>query len=76
MIALSNVAKQYGRRVLMMSASFQLNPGEKIGLVGPNGAGKTTLAMELLPDEGECSTFINADLLAAGLNPLQSDFAG
>ena len=43
MIAFSNVSKQYGRQVLFVDASFQLNPGEKAGLVGPNGAGKTTL---------------------------------
>src|SRR5207249_3076544 len=24
-------------------ASFQINPGEKVGLIGPNGAGKTTI---------------------------------
>jgi ATP-binding cassette subfamily F protein 3 len=48
MIALSNVCKQYGRRVLLVDASFQLNPGEKVGLVGPNGAGKTTLLDTLL----------------------------
>ena len=34
MITLSNITKQYGRRVILMDASFQLNPGEKIGLVG------------------------------------------
>jgi ATPase subunit of ABC transporter with duplicated ATPase domains len=43
MIALSGVAKQYGRQVLFVDASFQLNAGEKIGLVGPNGSGKTTI---------------------------------
>jgi ATPase subunit of ABC transporter with duplicated ATPase domains len=42
-IALSGISKQYGRQVLFVDASFQLNPGEKIGLVGPNGAGKTTI---------------------------------
>ena len=42
-----------------MDASFQLNPGEKVGLVGPNGAGKTTLFRmvvgEETPDEGSVS---------------------
>src|SRR5262245_4264632 len=59
MIALSNVCKQYGRRVLLVDASFQLNPGEKIGLVGPNGSGKTTIfrmiAGEEEPDSGDVS---------------------
>ena len=43
MIALSGVYKQYGRQILFVDASFQLNDGEKVGLVGPNGAGKTTV---------------------------------
>ncbi|MFI5169965.1 MAG: ATP-binding cassette domain-containing protein, partial [Vicinamibacterales bacterium] len=43
MISFTRVGKQYGRQVLFVEASFQLNPGEKVGLVGPNGAGKTTL---------------------------------
>jgi len=59
MIALSNICKQYGRRVLLVDASFQLNPGEKVGMVGPNGAGKTTvfrmIAGEESPDAGELS---------------------
>jgi ATPase subunit of ABC transporter with duplicated ATPase domains len=42
-----------------VDASFQLNPGEKVGLVGPNGAGKTTLFRmvvgEETPDEGSVS---------------------
>jgi ATPase subunit of ABC transporter with duplicated ATPase domains len=56
-IAFSGVGKQYGRQVLFVDASFQLNPGEKIGLVGPNGSGKTTLFRMIIgeeePDEGE-----------------------
>jgi ATPase subunit of ABC transporter with duplicated ATPase domains len=56
-IAFSNVSKQYGRQILFVDASFQINPGEKIGLVGPNGAGKTTLFRMIVgeeaPDEGE-----------------------
>ncbi len=43
MISVSSLAKSYGDRVLFENASFQLNPGERYGLVGANGAGKTTL---------------------------------
>src|SRR5687768_17625037 len=57
MIAFSNVNKQYGKQILFVDASFQLNPGEKVGLVGPNGAGKTTIFRmitgEDAPDDGE-----------------------
>jgi len=35
-------------------------------LAGPNGSGKTTFAREFLPAEGNCPTFLNADLIAAG----------
>ena len=57
MISFSRVGKQYGRQVLFVDASFQLNPGDRVGLVGPNGAGKTTLFRMIVgeeaPDEGE-----------------------
>ena len=59
MISFSRIGKQYGRQVLFVDASFQLNPGEKVGLVGPNGAGKTTLFRMIVgeeaPDEGDVS---------------------
>ncbi len=56
MIAFSSVSKQYGGQLLFVEASFQINPGEKVGLVGPNGAGKSTvfrmIAGEESPDDG------------------------
>jgi ATPase subunit of ABC transporter with duplicated ATPase domains len=59
MITFSRINKQYGRQVLFVDASFQLNAGEKVGLVGPNGAGKTTLFRMIVgeetPDDGELS---------------------
>jgi predicted ABC-type ATPase len=42
-------------------------------IAGPNGAGKTTFATEFLPREAECPNFINADLIAAGINPFRPD---
>ena len=42
-------------------------------IAGPNGAGKTTFAEEFLPKLIDCDTFINADLLAKGLSPLNPD---
>jgi len=58
-ISFSNISKQYGRQILFVDANFQLNPGDKVGLVGPNGAGKTTLFRMIVgqesPDEGEVS---------------------
>jgi ATPase subunit of ABC transporter with duplicated ATPase domains len=57
MISFSNVNKQYGKQLVFVDASFQLNPGEKVGLVGPNGAGKTTIFRMIVgeesPDDGE-----------------------
>ena len=38
-------------------------------IAGPNDAGKTTFATEFLPNEADCPLFINADVIAAGLNP-------
>jgi ATPase subunit of ABC transporter with duplicated ATPase domains len=56
MISLTNVTKRFGKQVLFVDAAFQLNAGEKVGLVGPNGAGKSTIFRlidgEETPDEG------------------------
>jgi predicted ABC-type ATPase len=39
-------------------------------IAGPNGAGKSTFALEHLPALAKCTEFVNADLIAAGLSPL------
>lgn len=37
------VSVGYGDRTVVREASFEVRPGEFVGLVGPNGAGKSTL---------------------------------
>jgi ATPase subunit of ABC transporter with duplicated ATPase domains len=51
MISFNKISKQYGKQILFVDASFQLNPGEKCGLVGPNGSGKTTLFRMIMGEE-------------------------
>jgi ATPase subunit of ABC transporter with duplicated ATPase domains len=43
MLVARDVEVRAGARLLLEHASFQVAPGDKIGLVGRNGAGKTTL---------------------------------
>jgi len=45
------------------------SPKRIVIVAGPNGAGKTTFAREFLPQEADCPTFVNADLIADGLSP-------
>lgn len=56
-----------------MSNAVSTPAPRAIIIAGPNGAGKTTFAREFLPAEGQCPTFINADLIAAGLSPFQPE---
>ncbi len=59
MIAVTNLSKSYGTQVLFENVTFNINPGEKIGLVGRNGHGKTTLFRLITgqeePDSGTIS---------------------
>jgi ATP-binding cassette, subfamily F, member 3 len=56
LISLSHIRKSFGSRTVFQDVSFQLNTGEKVGLVGRNGTGKTTLMRmitgDLEPDDG------------------------
>jgi len=59
MISISSLGKWYGDQTLFTDASFQLNRGERYGLIGANGSGKTTLlnilSGDLDPSEGSVS---------------------
>lgn len=48
---LAEVAKSYGAQEVLRAVSFQINPGEHVGLVGRNGAGKTTILRLITGDE-------------------------
>jgi predicted ABC-type ATPase len=41
-------------------------------IAGCNGVGKTTFAKTFLPREAKCLNFLNADLIAQGLSPLNA----
>src|SRR5438046_5135578 len=57
MIRLSNVRKQFGRRVAVDNLSLEVPKGEIFGLLGHNGAGKSTAIGMMLgqvwPTQGE-----------------------
>jgi ATP-binding cassette subfamily F protein 3 len=61
MIHLTNISKHYGQKVLYKDASFQVRPGDKIGLVGPNGAGKTTIFRIITHEEGVDGGEVNVE---------------
>ncbi len=52
-----NISLTFSRKRLFHEIGFQVEPGDRIGLIGPNGSGKTTLLRlltgEISPDSGE-----------------------
>ncbi len=56
LLVASSISKQFGGIVALSEVSFEVAPGEAVGIIGPNGAGKTTLFNCLLgleaPDAG------------------------
>src|SRR5579862_7780551 len=57
MIVVRDLNKLYGKSTAVRTLSFDVGPGEVLGLVGPNGAGKTTtlrcMAGIIAPTAGE-----------------------
>ena len=46
-IETQNVRLSYGRKIVLKDLTFQVMPGEMVGLIGPNGCGKSTLIRAL-----------------------------
>ncbi len=76
LLSATDVVRQFDRAPILDGITFDLNKGERIGLVGPNGAGKTTLLRILAgldhPDSGEVSLGSGC---RAGVLEQQPDFA-
>ncbi len=82
MLSATNIELAAGGRTLIEKVTFQVAPGDRIGLVGRNGAGKTTLtkvlAGEALPHAGSVRTtgpvaYLPQDPRTGDLNVLARD---
>ena len=67
--SIQGLTKKYGETTVVNNLSFDIKPGECVGVIGPNGAGKTTTIRMCLglvvPDAGSVSFH------QPGLNSLQ-----
>ncbi len=59
MISFFNVNKSFAKQDILVDCSFQVNAGERLGIIGANGSGKSTVFKLLLglehPDQGQIS---------------------
>jgi lipooligosaccharide transport system ATP-binding protein len=57
LLQIRGLTKHYGSAVVVDDLSFEIAPGECLGVIGPNGAGKTTTIRMCLgltvPDSGD-----------------------
>ncbi len=50
-LSVENLKKSFADRTLFSDVSFEIRPGERVGLIGVNGTGKTTLMRILMGKE-------------------------
>ena len=64
LLQIRSLTKHYGSAVVVDDLSFEIAPGECLGVIGPNGAGKTTTIRMCLgltaPDSGDITYFVNS----------------
>lgn len=60
-LSCQNLYKRYGSATAVADLSFEIRPGECLGVIGPNGAGKTTTLRiclgQTVPDAGRVQAF-------------------
>lgn len=75
LLNVKEITKHFGPEPVLQGITFDIRPGEKIGLVGPNGTGKSTLlnilTSSLEPDSG--SVFLH-DSSTCGYLEQQHEF--
>ena len=65
LVSLKKISLSYGKRKILDSVNFNINPGEILGMLGPNGVGKSTIFNLITglisPDYG--SILINSEIV-------------
>ena len=64
-LSVEKLSHSYGVRTLFKDVTFNIEMGDKIGIIGVNGTGKSTLLRDLFPCLG-CKTHLFFDLPFSG----------